>query len=188
MSWALLSQSNAVRLGVGDERDRFCCSDGFKGQDCAPVSVRRRTGFTEYTTSQIPMLWPLSTATSMHLIKSKTEQQSWQSIFHLFLLLILHASFVHFYGGGKNGKSIAYGFFPVCGLKQNIISSVIFLTISSEISWPSLTSKLYSCLAQKYFMKNLKCVKLPNLYSMRYLFMVVFATTWEYSQGCFLLI
>lgn len=84
MSWALLSQSNAVRLGVGDERDRFCCSDGFKGQDCAPVSVRRRTGFTEYTTSQIPMLWPLSTATSMHLIKSKTEQQSWQSIFHLF--------------------------------------------------------------------------------------------------------
>lgn len=79
---------------------------------------------------------------------------------------------------GKNRKSATYSFKgckPAFGLQQNCLSLVISCT-TAQISRP-LMLKLYSCLAQKYLMRNLNCVKLPDIYSMKSLLMAVFATT-----------
>lgn len=117
VSRALLSWSSAAGLEVIDESDWSWCNGGSKGQDCAPVLVRRRT---EFITFQIPIYYALCLQQFLCTLLKTKYSNTWQSIFLLLLLMLLHASFVRFSAGGKNGKPIAYSFFPAFCLKQNI--------------------------------------------------------------------
>lgn len=72
VSRALLSQSSAAGLGVIDGSDWSWCNGGSKGQDCAPVLVRRRT---EFITFQIPIYYALCLQQFIcTLLKKKIEQ------------------------------------------------------------------------------------------------------------------
>lgn len=72
--------------------------DGFKGQNCALVLVRRRTGFTEYTTLQIPISYAFRLqqflCTSLKAKQSKSLDSLvsisffWHIVHHLYIFML----------------------------------------------------------------------------------------------------